>query len=107
MRFLALCVLLLSAPAFAQWSGNTSIKQIYPHSANNTDGTIYFIFEKMINPGGCNKSGLVALKRNNQLSSEIYAMMLSAAVSGREVSYYIIGCDAHGYPELRHAMVNF
>jgi hypothetical protein len=37
----------------------------------------------------------------------IYAMMLSAAVSGRQVSYYIVGCDAHGFPELRHALVNF
>jgi hypothetical protein len=107
MRIFVLGLLLISAPAFAQWSGNTSIKQIYPHSENNKDGTIYLMFEKMINPGGCSKPNLIALKRSNQLSSEIYAMMLSAAVSGRQVSYYIVGCDAHGYPELRHALVNF
>jgi hypothetical protein len=108
MKFIVSCALLLSVPAFAQqWSGNTSIEQIYPHSTNNTDGTIYFMFEKMINPGGCSKSNLIALKRSNKLSSEIYAIMLSSAVSGKKVSYYIVGCDAHGYPELRHALVNF
>lgn len=88
------------------WSGDTEIRQIYPHSKNNSDGAIYFRFNELVDSSDCSNKSLIALKKNNNLSSEIYALMLMAFTANKKVRYYVEGCDAHGYPELLHAYVN-
>ena len=88
-----------------EWSGLTNIKKIYPHSTNNTDGTIYLGFDVMKNASSCTHSSLLALKKSNNLSSEIYSLILTAYAKGSRVNYYTQGCDSHGYPELLHITV--
>lgn len=103
MRYLiVLFVTLFATSSFAGWSGATAITLVYPHSTNNTDGTIYVRFEKMINPADCTYDTLIALKKSNNLSSEIYSMILSASYAGKPLSYYVVECDDHGYPVMEH-----
>lgn len=95
LKIILLLLTFLSLDAFAQWSGKSDIKRIYLHSTNNVEGTTYLAFSTMINPFNC-------IKKSNKLSSEIYALILSASTVGKQVAYYTSGCDANGYPELLH-----
>ncbi|ACR11851.1 hypothetical protein TERTU_4443 [Teredinibacter turnerae T7901] len=102
----SIIVLIASEANAGVWSGDTEIRQIYPHSKNNTDGSIYYRFNELVDSSNCANKSLIALKKSNNLSSEIYALMLMAFASNKKVRYYVEGCDAHGYPELHHAYVN-
>ncbi|WP_125562699.1 hypothetical protein [Pseudoalteromonas rubra] len=88
------------------WSGTTYVKEIYAHSTNNADGTIYFKFGLMKNPYNCEQSDLIALKKSNKVFSELYSLILAAFATEQKVNYYVNGCDQHGYPELIHANVS-
>lgn len=102
-----LLIAIISFPAFAgQWSEATSINKIYPQSINNTDGTIYFTFEIMLNPSSCSRSSLIALKKNNKVSAEIYSLLLTAFTTNSKITYYVDGCDEKSYPVMVHAMIN-
>jgi len=102
-RILVLMMMLASAPIYAgEWSSYTNVSQFYPHSTTNEKGTIYLKFDEMINPGNCSKAGFIALKKSNSLSREILATLLTSITLGKQVGYYVHGCDAHGFPELLH-----
>ena len=104
--YLFLILMILSFSLYAGgWSGFTKVSSIYPHSTNNIDGTMYFTFGTMINPGGCANSSLIALKKSNNLSSEMYSLILLAFTSGKQVNYYASGCGTSGYPEMLHVRV--
>ncbi|WP_299020020.1 hypothetical protein [uncultured Photobacterium sp.] len=95
-----------SSISAAIWSGGTEVLEIYPHTNNNVDGTIYFRFGKMVNPSNCQRSDMIALKKSNKVSSELYSLILTAFTTGKRVNYYVETCDQHGYPELIHAKVS-
>lgn len=106
---LCLCVLFVftSSPVLAgEWSGATGVIRIYPHSTNNTNGTVYYSFDVMKNPSGCQNGTLIALKKSNNLSSEIYSLLLMAFTTKLKVNYYVDGCDATGYAELLHVSLS-
>ncbi|QPB82198.1 hypothetical protein CWC22_003900 [Pseudoalteromonas rubra] len=100
---LAICSFVTHA---GSWSGTTYVKEIYAHSTNNVDGTIYFKFASMKNPYNCEQSDLIALKKSNKVFSELYSLILAAFATDQKVNYYVNGCDQHGYPELIHANVS-
>jgi hypothetical protein len=107
-KLLIVLMMIFSASTYAgQWSASTFVKKIYPHATNNTDGTIYLTFDVMLNPDNCTRDSLLALKKSNKLSSEIYSLFLAAANSGKKVSYWVGGCDDAGYPVLHHATQTF
>lgn len=90
-----------------EWSSKTLVKKIYPHSTANVDGTVYLSFDVMLNPDNCTRDTLLALKKSNKLSSEIYSLLLSAANTGKQITYWVGGCDVAGYPILHHATQTF
>jgi len=104
LKYLFMLIFLIVSPLVMawEWSGRTSISLIYPHSTNNSDGTIYLTFKKMINPSNCRSSAHIALKKSNKLDQEIYSLLLAARAMKSEVNYYAGGCDSHGYPVLLH-----
>lgn len=107
MKYFLIILITLSPFAYSsQWSGSTEVKVIYPHSTNNGVGTIYFVFEKMINPSECQKDSLIALRKDNKLSSEIYSLILAAFTSNANINYYVVSCDDAGYPILHHARIS-
>lgn len=56
------------------WGGDTEMRQIYQHSKNNTDGSIYYRFNELVDSSDCANKSLIALKKSNKLSSGIYAV---------------------------------
>lgn len=99
--------LLFSTSALSQtWSGSTEVKKIYPHSHNNGVGTIYYSFERMINPSNCKEGWLIALRKDNKLSSEIYSLLLTAFSTDAKINYYVGGCDDAGFPILHHVQLD-
>ena len=111
LKFYTLAVMLFTVLVSAEleaggWNGAANVKKIYPHSINNTDGTVYYAFDVMKNPDTCEKSSLMALKKSNNLSSEIYSLILTAFTTKTKVNIYVGGCDAGGYPVLLHAYID-
>ncbi|WP_325892444.1 hypothetical protein [Grimontia sp. NTOU-MAR1] len=107
LRHLLILLPLTSAASYSQeWSGGTNLKTIYPHSHNNGVGTVYYSFEKMINPSNCTHGWLIALRKDNKLSSEIYSLLLTAFTTDTKVNYYVGGCDDAGFPVMHHIQLS-
>jgi hypothetical protein len=104
--FFAICFISFSsAVSAATWSEFTDITTIYAYSNNNTEGTgiIYLQFSQFATSTGCraDANGLVALRKENILFREIYATVLSAQAQGKQVRYFVDGCDPSGWPVLQ------
>lgn len=95
-------VLLSNLAAAATWSNFADITNIYAYNADGT-GTIYLQFSQFVSSSGCrtDANGLVALKKDNILFREIYSAILSSSAQGKQVRYYVDGCDAAGWPILQ------
>jgi len=100
-------VLVLSSQYLsASWSGNAKITMVYPHP-QNTDGVVYFKFDNMANHADCENDLFIALKRDNTMFTELYAMLLSANLADKNVQYFLSNtdCDVGKYPVMYVARI--
>ena len=104
--FAICCICFVGSASAAMWSDFTSITTIYPWSNGNTEAsaTIYVQFSQTLTAAGCrtDANGLVALKKDNVLFREIYTLIPSAQAQGKQVRYYVDGCDSANWPVLQH-----
>jgi hypothetical protein len=96
------CISFSGSVSAATWSDYTDIGTMYAFNADGT-GTIYFQFSQFVTSAGCrtDANGIVALKKENILFREIYAAILSSSAQGKQVRYYVDGCDSSGWPVLQ------
>ena len=83
------------------WTPPVDIEVAYAHTGYGGYG-VYQISDTSINPDGCDTTWYVVSKTNNLVFSEIYALMLAAYTSGKQVRLFIDGCSPHNHPEIQH-----
>jgi|GEM_PF-6631624 len=90
-RFIATAVLCLSAFA-AQAGGATPPGKITSLQIWPAHGVL-IQHQNMVNPDGCGRSDHLLLRPSDPFYKEMYAMLLSAQASGKQVELRLNGCD--------------
>ncbi|SDK25253.1 hypothetical protein [Microbulbifer yueqingensis] len=95
---------LFTVPASAgTWTPPVDIEVAYAHSGHGGYG-IFQISDASVN-ADCDPTWYVVSKLDNPAFSEIYALMLAAYTSGKQVRLWVEGCSPHtsdGYPLIQH-----
>jgi hypothetical protein len=88
-----------------QWSPSSNIKVTYVHNAHGGYG-VYQLDDMSTNPSNCTSPVYFVLsKASNPVFDEIYALMLTAHISGKKVQVWTSGCSPHNHMEIQHARV--
>ncbi|ALN78455.1 hypothetical protein LA76x_0293 [Lysobacter antibioticus] len=96
-RFFMAASLCLSA--FAAQAGGVTVHgkitevQVWPAH----DGALVR-HQTMINPDGCPRTDLFLIRQGSPMFKEIYALLVSAHASNKQVQVHINGCDQQGFP---------
>jgi hypothetical protein len=91
-RFIATTVLCLSA-FVAQAGGVTTLGKINSVQIWPAHNGVLIQHQNMINPDGCGRSDHLLLRPSDPFFKEMYAMLLSAQASGKQVQLHVNGCE--------------
>jgi hypothetical protein len=103
--FLSLMVAVgyVNVSSAAGWSNDTTVTEIY------SAGSKTFVkFNEMINPDGCVSIYWIMLESSQLLYKDIFALLLSAKLTGSSVRYYVSACNTtttSTYPILTQLML--
>lgn len=85
----------------AGWSPGQVLKNVYPTST----GGALFSFETMSDSEGCATSNWYFLSATLAGNKNIMATALTAAATGKVITFYISGCDGN-YPRITNAIMD-
>jgi len=91
-----LSIFLLSTSMVVQadtWTGRQNVYDVYLPAT--LEGTFVRLtpFSVMINPDGCPNAAWYVLPKEHPLYKESHQMILTAAASGRKISFRLEGCS--------------
>ena len=93
----ALAFAAASSSAHAYTVGNKAIESVH---VNSGSGIYFKTSEAMVNPDSCAQTAWYHVNRNSSYEKEIYAMLLAAQTSGRNITFFLDGCESTSYPRV-------